>query len=250
MNKSVLVTGAQSGTGYAIASRFAKEGYAVFITSRNKDRADLAAEQIARQFNVFSKGYQLEAGDEDKVISVFNEIKKTGYLLDVLILNAAHLGLGMNVFEVKLSDWMDVLVTNLSWNFSIARQAAVQMREKQGGSIVFIGSNTYRRAIKDRSAYIASKGGIVSLVKALAIDLGQFGIRVNVLLPGSIKTTRWEESSDENKKIRSARVPIGDIADFDDMANGAWYFGSDLSKNTTGAELIIDGGVDAQLFPL
>lgn len=114
---------------------------------------------------------------------------------------------------------------------------------------MFITSNTAYRAIPDRCAYSSSKGGIIALSKALAVDLGKFGIRVNCVVPGMIKTTRWYES-EELRKVPSNYTPIGDIADFDDIANGAWYLGSDEARNTTGAEIIIDGGNCAQLYPI
>lgn len=249
MNKSILVTGATKGTGFAIASRFASEGYDVFITCRANENYQEAADEIKNKYGVNAKGYTLESGNEKQTIELFNDIKNSGYLLDTLVLNAANLGIGMDVFTVDLADWMEVFETNLGWNFSLARQAALQMKEKGKGSIVFIGSNTSYRAISNRSAYIASKGGIVSLSKALAIDLGQYGIRVNCVLPGMIKTERWH-NSEELKRVPSNFTPIGDIAEFEDIANGVWYMGSDESRNTSGAEIIIDGGMNSQLFPI
>ena len=248
MNKSVLITGAHGGTGMGIAKKFASEGYDVFLTSRNKNEAEEAAKELASKYDVNVVGYQLESGNEEKVKEVFADIKKRGYLLDVLVLNAANLGIGMDVFTVELADWMNVLEVNLGWNFTLARAAALHMREKKKGSIVFIGSNTSSRVIKNRSAYIASKGGIVSLARSLAIDLGPFGIRVNSVLPGMIRTERWH-NSEELRKVPSNNTPIGDIAEYEDIANGVWYFGSDMSRNTTGTELVIDGGMTAQLCP-
>ena len=130
----------------------------------------------------------------------------------------------------------------------IVRQAAIRMREHKKGAIVFISSNTAYRAIPNRSAYCASKGGINSMSKAFAIDLGQYGIRSNVVLPGTIKTQRWVEMG--NKQIVNGELtPIGDISDFEDIANAAWFLGSDESKNITGSEIIVDGGMSAQLYP-
>ena len=122
------------------------------------------------------------------------------------------------------------------------------MRENGGGSVVFISSNTAYRAIPNRAAYSASKGGINSLSKALAVDLGQYGIRCNVVLPGTIKTERWVQMG--NKQIVNGTLaPIGDISDFEDIANACFFLGTDLSKNITGTELIVDGGMSCQLYP-
>lgn len=250
MNKSVFITGATDGTGFAIASRYAREGFDVFLTSRNEERAKEAAERLEKLYNnINAYGYKLETEGEENVIALFKEIREKGYLLDTLVCNAADLGIGMDAFTVDLKRFMKVFEVNLGWNFSIARQAALMMREKKKGAIVFITSNTAYRAIPDRCAYGASKSGILGLSRSLAVDWGRYGIRVNCVLPGMIKTSRWEE----NESIRNApsnNTPIGDIAEFDDIANAAWFLGSSESRNVTGAELVIDGGNMVQLYPV
>lgn len=155
---------------------------------------------------------------------------------------------GQNFWTVSLDDFGEVFETNLVWNFSIVRQAAIRMREHHKGSIVFLSSNTAYRSIANRAAYSASKGGIIALSKALAFDLGQYGIRCNVVIPGTIKTDRWYAMG--NKQIvNGSLTPIGDIPDFEDIGNACWYFGTDLSKTVTGSELVIDGGMNSQLYP-
>jgi len=248
MKKAVLVTGASSGTGLKIAERFAKEGYAVFISSRNAAEAQKAAQNIQNKYGIYALGVKMTSESFQDVDVAFEKIKSSGYYLKSLVLNAADLGMNMPVLKTNINDWMQVINTNLGWNFYITQQAARIMTE-HGGSIVFIGSNTAERAIKNRSAYIASKGGIISLVKALAIELGEYAIRVNCVASGSIKTVRWESLSCEDQKLKSERVPLNDIADFEDVANAAWFLSCDMSKNITGTVLTVDGGANAQLFP-
>jgi len=248
LKKAVLITGASGGTGFAIAEKFAKEGYGVFISSRRKESAEVAAEKIQSKYNVFTLGFKIDTESTDDLNEAFAKIEQSGYYLQSLVLNAADLGINMPVLTVEIGDWMKVIQTNLGWNFAIAQRAA-RIMTKNGGTIVFIGSNTAARAIRNRSAYIASKGGICSLAKALAVDLGEYGIRVNCLTAGSIKTVRWEALSPEDQATKRKRVPINDIADFEDIADGVWFLSSDMSKNITGTTLIVDGGADAQLFP-
>lgn len=254
MNRAVFVTGAASGTGYAIASRFAKEGFDVFVTSRDGDRAQAAADRIAEEYGVFAKGFALDIRSEARVIDIFNEIDGLDKMVDTIVLNAADLGYGTNpaegldFFAQSVEEFGCVLETNLVWNFMMIRQAALRMRDHGKGSVVFIGSNTAYRAIPNRAAYCASKGGMIALAKAFAVDLGPFGIRVNIVLPGTIKTDRWTAMGDK-QIVNGELTPIGDISDFEDIANAAWYFGSDESKNVTGAELIVDGGMSCQLYP-
>ncbi len=84
--------------------------------------------------------------------------------------------------------------------------------------------------------------------RALAVDLGPYGIRSNVVLPGTIKTQRWHEMGSK-QIVNGTLTPIGDISDFEDIANAAWYLGSDESKNVTGTEITVDGGMSCQLYP-
>lgn len=249
MEKSVFVTGATNGTGFAIAERFAKEGYAVFVGSRNAENAEKAAKELQEEYGVFAKGYQTEIFQEENVKQIFADIRSMGYLVDTLVLNAANLGIGQVSLEVDIQDFMAVYQTNVGWNFMLAREAAKQMKEKRQGSIVFITSNSALRVTENRLAYCSSKSAILAMSKSLAVDWGKYGIRSNCVLPGMIKTERWEKNINNAKYCLPNYTPIQDIADFEDIANAAWYFGSEESKNTTGAELVVDGGMLAQLTP-
>ena len=252
---SVLITGAQSGTGFGIAGYFASQGWNVFITSRQQEKAELAAKSLADTYGVFAKGYACDIRNEQQVIDMFADIDATGNFVETVILNAANMGFdpkdpaaGQDFWTVPVEEFQKVFETNLVWNFTIIRQAALRMRQQGKGAVIFVSSNTAYRAIPNRVAYSASKGGINSLSKALAVDLGPYGIRCNVVLPGTIKTERWVATGD--KRIVSGDLtPIGDISDFQDIADACWFFGTDLSKNVTGAELIVDGGMSCQLYP-
>ncbi|MBQ4110372.1 MAG: SDR family oxidoreductase [Clostridia bacterium] len=254
MKKAVFITGGTVGTGFACAERFAKEGYDVFITSRSGERAQEAADKISSEYGVFAKRFELDIRNEQRVIDIFNEIDSLGRFVETVILNAADMGFGtdpakgMDFFTLDIADFQRVFETNLVWNFMIIRQAAIRMREHNKGSVVFISSNTAYRAIPNRAAYSSSKGGINALSKALAIDLGPYGIRCNVVLPGTIKTQRWVDMG-KKQIVNGELTPIGDISDFEDIANAAWYLGSDQSKNVTGAEIMVDGGMSSQLYP-
>ncbi len=255
MKKAVFITGAQMGTGYGIAEHFAKNGWDVFITSRRGEEAEKSAKVLSETYGVFAKGYACNIRDEQQIKDIFNDIDKTGRFVQTLILNAANMGFnpkdpaaGQDFWTVPVEDFAEVFETNLVWNFTIVRQAALRMREQGKGSVVFIGSNTSYRVIPNRAAYSASKGGINALSKALALDLGKYGIRSNVVLSGTIKTERWVQMG-KKQIVNGTLTPIGDISDFEDIANACWYLGTDMSKNVTGTELIVDGGMSCQLYP-
>ena len=249
MKKSVLITGAACGTGYAIAERFAREDYDVFVGSRDGGRAANAAEKLRKKYGVFAKGYQTEVFQEDNVKTIFADIRAMGYLLDTLILNAANLGLRQDSLTVDMAEFMNVYQVNVGWNFMLAREAAKQMIEKNKGAIVFITSNSALRVTENRCAYCSSKSAILAMSKSMAVDWGKYGIRSNCVLPGMIKTERWDKNENNTKYCLPNYTPLYDIAEFEDVANAAWFLGSDESRNTTGAELSVDGGMLAQLTP-
>ena len=254
MIKAVFITGAQSGTGYGIADYFAREGKNVLISAQSKSEAEAAAKALSEKYGIEAFGYELDLRNERQMIDIFADIDKKGILVETLVLNAADMALesdpskGIDLWTLSKETFSRVLETNVIGNFTLARQAALRMREHRHGSIVFISSNSVYRANPNREAYIASKGGINALVKSLAVDLGPFGIRANVIMPGTIKTERWVKMG--KKQVSNGEMtPIGDISDYEDIAAAAYYFGTDMSKNVTGAELIVDGGMSAQIYP-
>lgn len=254
MCNAVFITGGQTGTGYAIAEMFAKNGWDVFITSRSGEKAAAAADKLAADYGIFAKGYECGIGNEQQIVDIFGDIDATGRFVETVVLNAADLGFGkdpakgQDFWTVPVEEFRQVLETNLVWNFTVVRQAALRMRAQGKGAVVFISSNTAYRAIPNRAAYSASKGGINAFVKALAVDLGHFGIRCNAVLPGTIKTERWLAMGSK-QIVNGSLTPIGEISDFEDIANAAWFLGTELSKNVTGTELIVDGGMSCQLYP-
>lgn len=254
MRRAMLVTGGTVGSGLACAERFAAAGYDVYITSRDPSRAAQAAEEVMEKYGGYARGFGLDVGSEAAVEAIFSQIDAEQRQVETVVLNSADMGFGsdpakgQDFWTVPVAEFGRVFETNLVWNFTIIRQAALRMREQGKGAVVFIGSNTAYRAIPNRIAYSASKGGINAMSKAMAVDLGPFGIRCNVVLPGTIKTARWVQMG-KRQIVNGSLTPIGDISDFEDIANAVFFLGSDQAKNITGAELIVDGGMSCQLYP-
>ena len=256
MKKCVLITGACINTGVAIVEKFASEGQNVIFTGRNQEKVHAAEQAYREKFpEVEILGYHIDSlinettVDEQAVTDMFADIDGKGYFVETLVLNAADQGLGMKIFENPLTDFMKVLNTNVVWNFCLCEHAAARMKEQGGGSIVFVNSNTAYRAIPDRVAYVASKGGQLGLMRGLALDLGPYNIRVNAVLPGMIKTDRWEKNPEFYATVPSRYTPLGDVAVGEDIADAVWYFAAH-ARNTTGAELVLDGGNTIQLYPI
>ena len=253
---TVLITGACINTGVAIVEKFASEGYNVIFTGRSIEKVHAKEREYRESFpDVKIIGYHIDSlldertVDEEGVERMFRDIDERGLFVDTLVLNAADQGLGQRIFENPLTDLMKVINTNVVWNFCLSEHAARRMKENGGGSIIFINSNTAYRAIPDRISYVASKGGQLGLMRALALDLGKYNIRVNAVLPGMIKTDRWENNPEFYAKVPSRFTPLGDVAVGKDVADAVWYFARH-ARNTTGAELVVDGGNTVQLYPI
>ena len=252
--KTVLVTGACINTGVAIVEKFASEGWNVVFTGRNKEKVHIKESEYKVQFpNVSVYGYHIDSlidertVDEQAVFEMFADLDKKRIFIDTLVLNAADQGIGITALENPLTDFMRVINTNMTWNYCLSEHAVKRMKENGGGNIVFVNSNTAYRAIPDRIAYSASKGGQLGMMRAMALDFGKYNVRVNAVLPGMIKTDRWEKNPDFYAKVPSRFTPLGDVAVGADVADAVWYFAAH-ARNTTGAELAVDGGNTIQLY--
>ena len=255
MRKTVLITGACVNTGVAIVQKFAAEGYDVVFTGRSQATVSEMEKSYRAQYpDVHIRGYALHSLNEDGSVNeqaveeLFEKLDQDNIFIQVLVLNAADQGLNMNIFENPLQDFQRVLNTNVSWNFCLCQAASLRMKAQGGGSIVFINSNTAYRSIPDRIAYVTSKGAQLGMMRALALDLGKYNIRVNAVLPGMIKTNRWDQNPEFYANVPSRFTPLGDVAVGADIADAVWYF-AESARNTTGAELVVDGGNTIQLYP-
>ena len=254
--KTALITGATVNTGLGVAKKFASEGWNVVITSRRGEAlADAIAAVKAVNGEVTVVGYELElvlpdnSVNEARMAEIFSDLDAKGLTVDCLVLNAANLGIRQQIFKNPLSDFVNVINTNVVANYALIQLAAERMIKKGEGSVVFVNSNTAYRAVPDRIAYSTSKSAQLGMMRAMALDLGKYNIRVNAVLPGMIKTDRWENNYNNCRAALSNYTPLGDIAEFSDIADAVWYFAAH-ARNTTGAELVVDGGNMIQLYPI
>ena len=249
-DKYVLVTGASRNTGLAIAGRFAAEGATVFVNGTTAGGVGRAVADLK------ARGYErviaapADLGDAAAVDGLFAQIRQTAGRLDVLVNNAVIQGIGHAFQDTPLEVFEKVIRVNLVGAFHVGREAATMMLAQGGGAIVNIGSNVSTRAIRKRSAYCASKGGVDSLTMAMAIDLGPHGIRVNTVAPGYIHTERWESLSEHDTLRRRMNVPLGKEASGDEIAAAVLFLASDEASNIHGARLVVDGGCSAQHMPV
>ncbi|HPM80971.1 MAG TPA: SDR family oxidoreductase [Candidatus Anammoximicrobium sp.] len=249
---NVLVTGSARNTGLGIARVFGNHGATVFVHGRSAELVEGIAESMNREAGSNGGRYLPIAADvacEDDVARAFEFIGQQVGGLDVLVNNACHLGLGHRFLDMPIAFFDEVLAVNLRGYVLCAQYAARQMVGRGGGAIVNIGSNTADRALRDRAAYIASKGGVESLTRAMAVELAEHQIRVNCVVPGYIHTERWNTLPEETKRRRWQNVPLGRESSPEDIGQAAAFLASSNARNITGSSLLVSGGIDIQLVP-
>ncbi|HUT95664.1 MAG TPA: SDR family NAD(P)-dependent oxidoreductase [Thermoguttaceae bacterium] len=250
--KNVLVTGSARNTGLGIARVFGGYGATVFVHGRSAEQVEKIAQTLNRDGSGDGGRYLPIAADvarEDDVALAFSFIDQQVGGLDVLVNNACHLGLGHRFLDMPIAFFDEVLAVNLRGYALCAQYAARQMVARGGGAIVNIGSNTAGRALGDRAAYIASKGGVESLTRAIAVELAEHHIRVNCIVPGYIYTERWDTLPEETKERRWKNVPLGKESSPEDIGEAAAFLACSKAGNITGSSLLVSGGIDIQLLP-
>ena len=209
-NKIVLVTGGSRNTGLDLVERFVREGAKVWTCGSSAASTAKGAAALA------ARGVE-----------------------------------GVRPLDVAPDAMLAVLRTNVVGGFRVTQEACRRFFAKQEtrGCVVFLSSNTARRAIRNRTSYCASKGAINSLVRSLALDLGPLGIRVNCCAPGYINTERWDALDPAVAARRRANCPLGREASGADIAGVVAFLASDDAANMTGEIVTVDGGCSCQHMP-
>ena len=247
--KVVVVTGSSRNTGLGIADAFLREGAFVFVNGASVESTHKGADALRDCGYTELAELPGDIGDESVVRDMFETVRKLKGRVDILVNNGVIQCCGFSFFDLPAEQFDKTVRTNLYGTFFCSQQAAAMMRSQGGGVIVNFSSNVSTRAIHDRTAYCASKGGIDGLTRSMAIDLAPFGIRVNSVAPGYIYTDRWEVLDEETKSRRRANVPLGREAVADDIARVVLFLASEQSGMITGERIVVDGGTTAQHMP-
>ena len=250
--KVVLVTGGNRNTGLDIVEKFAREGAKVFMCGSSDASTARGAEELkARGLNGITS-QMCNIADLDQVTALFDTIEREAGRLDILVNNAANQGLGHGgPLQMDPAKFHDVFNVNVIGGYQVTQMACNRffMKQESRGTVVFLSSNTAMRAIRHRTAYCSSKGAINSMVRALALDLASFGIRVNCCAPGYIYTERWDTLDPAKAARRRLNCPLRKEASGMDIANVVAFLASDDSANMTGEIVTCDAGCSCQHMP-
>ena len=249
--KVVLVTGGNRNTGLAIVEKFCREGARVYMCGSTPESTAKGAAALASRNCAGVRSIPCDVSDLEQVKKLFDLIEKEAGRLDVLVNNAAHQGIGKPFVDMDPAYLMEVLGVNVRGGFQVTQQAVNRffLKQPERGVVVFLSSNTAMRAIRNRTAYCASKGAINAMVRAIALDLAPLGIRVNACAPGYIYTERWDVLPEEKRARRRLNCPLRHEASGADIANVVAFLASSESSNITGEIVTCDAGCSCQHMP-
>ncbi|WP_324729975.1 SDR family oxidoreductase [Lysinibacillus fusiformis] len=260
--KTAIVTGGAGILGSHFCRGLADAGASVAVVDIDVQKATEIANSITKNFEVKAKGIFCDLTSEQSVIEMVESVVNEFGTIDILHNNAAGKSSNLNAFfapfeEYELDQWKEIMSTNLDSMFLVAKHVGKIMKEQgNGGSIIqtasiygvmgpdnriYDGSYYYNRQINTPAIYSASKGGVVALTKYLATYWAKDGIRVNTITPGGVESGQNETF----KQNYGNRIPLGRMAQAEEMVGALIYLASDASSYVTGQNILIDGGLSA-----
>ena len=224
------MTGGSKGIGQGIAVRLAQAGHRVAATYRSGDVPQGVV------------GVQCDVTDPAQVEAAFAQVESAVGSVEVLVANA---GITRDTLLMRMSDedWDQVIATNLTGAFRVARRAARPMIRGRFGRIVFISSVVGQMGSAGQVNYAASKSGLVGMARSLARELGSRGITANVVAPGFVETDMTADLGEDLVKKYAEQIPLGRLGSVDDIAGTVEFLASDAAGYITGAVIPVDGGL-------
>lgn len=251
--KAVIVTGAAGGIGKAIALAFGAAGAHVVASDISADGAAAVAQAIDAAGGT-ALPFTADVADATQVEALFDAALARFGTVDVLVNNASLTNTERHFLEADAGWWQRIIAVNLSSAFLCGQRAAQIMARKHAGVIINMSSGGASRAHRGNAAYDAAKGGVEALTRAMALDLGPYGVRVNAIVPGSIDSKGMD---DDLKRARGETMALGRVGEVDEIAGPTLFLASDDARYITGHMLVVDGGLLAQqrsaqvdIFPL
>jgi len=245
--RTAVVTGGGKGIGQGVALGMARSGARVHVLDRDLKAAEETVGLIVKE-GMAAKAHRVDVGDEAEINAAMDAIASEG-AIDILV-NNAGLAIRKPSIELSVADWDAVLKVNLTGVFLCARAAARHMIANKQGAIVNLASimGLSGGGLYPNISYQATKGAVVNLTRALAVEWAPFGVRVNAVAPTWVRTDFIKPLTDNPELLArmNAMTPLGRIAEIDEVVGGIVYLASPAAAMVTGHTLAIDGGFLAQ----
>ena len=237
-NKKVLITGSSGGIGLSLCKVFLKMGCKIIFTSSDNDKLN----ELKKKFGNENSYYLLNLSNLNSMPSSISKITQENSDIDILINNAGisrdNLFLRMNADQ-----WNEVINVNLNSNFYIIKSILPNMIKKKKGNIIGITSVVANTGNPGQANYTASKSGMISMYKSLALEVAQRNININLIAPGFIQSPMTDKLNENQKNNIMEKIPMKKFGHPDDIANLAVFLASDKSSYITGQTFHVNGGM-------
>lgn len=245
--RRALITGSSQGIGYTLAQGLAEAGAAIVLNGRNAEKLARAADSLVQDGYTVDQSV-FDVADYDAVQSAVNRIEQEVGPIDILV-NNAGIQRRSPLEQFPLSDWQELMKTNLDGVFNVSQAVAKHMIERKRGKIICIGSVQSLLARPTIAPYTASKGAVVNLTKGMCTDWAKYNIQVNALSPGYFETELTQALVEDETFTNwlKNRTPAQRWGKVEELIGGAVFLASDASSFVNGHTLYIDGGITSCL---
>ena len=241
--KVAVVTGGTKGLGKAMAEGLAAAGAQIAVISRHVDEAGAVAAELSAAKGQACRGYACDVTQPDQVDALIPQILKDFGQIDILI-NNAGINLRGAIDELSVDEFLRVQALNVTGPWLMCRAVAPHMKERRSGRVINMGSTLSIIALADRTPYATSKGAVLQMTRALALEWAPYNITVNAMLPGPFATEMNLPLKQDPDTYAAfvAKIPLGRWGELEEIQGLAVFLASDASSFVTGAGIAIDGG--------
>ncbi|GAB3639817.1 SDR family NAD(P)-dependent oxidoreductase [Spirosoma arcticum] len=245
--KAAIITGGSKGLGLAMAAGLASAGARLMLVNRNADEGAQAAEELSRDFGVQAISFPADISDPAQTEAMVNEALARFGRIDILI-NSAGINIRGAIDELTPDDFRKVMEVNVHGTWLCCRAVTPSMKQAKSGKIINLASTLGLVGLANRTPYTASKGAVVQMTRALALELAPFNINVNAICPGPFLTDMNVPIADteEGKKFVVGATALGRWGHLREIQGAAIFLASDAASYMVGSMLTVDGGWTAK----